>query len=219
MLNEASSLPALADFYCQRGDTWQQTIYLVQDINGLNFQNFDFQALSNDVKIDLTNVQVKLEIRKAGRYVRRITNNGIGGIITERGLIRLTLTAEQTQLLKPDKYQYELRLTLANGSQITYIKGYFRIIIDQDTLPEDILLVGSLEVCLFLTGQDFNTIRPPQTTTEHTVISGLTQTRMFFKSPNGDYYIQYIDNNGTIRYRRDNPTRYDSALVFLAPND
>lgn len=218
MLNEASSLPALADFSCQRGDTWGQTIYLLNDINGLDPQKFDFQALSNEAKIDLTNAQAKLEIRKAGRYVRRITNNGIGGITTERGMIRLTLTAEQTQLLKPDKYQYELRLTLADGSQITYIKGYFRIIIDQDALPEYVLLVGSLEACLFLTGQIFNNPRPPQNI-EAVATNGITQTRMFYKSPNGEHYIQYIDNNGTIKHRRDDPNRYTSALVFLAPSD
>lgn len=219
MLNEASSLPALADFSCQRGDTWQQPIYLVNNINGLNFQNFDFQAIPNEVKIDLTNVQAKLDIRKAGRYVRRITNNGIGGITTERGLVRLTLTAEQTQQLKPDKYQYELRLTLANGTQITYLKGFFRVIVDQDALAEDVLLVGSLEACLFLTGQDFNTVRPPIPTTETPSVVTNGQTRMFFKAPNGDYYIQFCDNQGTLRLRRDDPSRYSSAIILLAPND
>lgn len=223
MLYEASSLPALADFSSQRGDSWQQYIYLISNIEGITAANFDFQALSNDVKIDTTGIQAKMTIRKGGRFVRHITNNGIGGITTDRGRIKLSLTAEQTQLLKPDKYQYELRLVLPNGNALTYIKGYFRIVTDLDQLIENQLIVGNLEQALLLSTS--KNLAPSQNNSSSSSANqggasqGVTTTRCFFKSPSGDYYIQFVDDTGTLRLRRDDPTNYPAALVFLAPMD
>lgn len=218
MFNEANSLPALIDFTAQRGDEWQQDIYLLHNIYSAT-SPFDFPALPENAKINLNNCYAKLEIRKGGKYVRRITNNGIGGIITENGRIDLRLTAAQTQALKPDKYQYELRLTLENGQVITYIKGFFRIVIDEDLTPDAVLIVGNLESAIFLKGDaQAKFTKPP--TPENSApqpIQGLQQARLFFKAANGDYYIQYIDNQGFIRHRKDDPQRYSNAIIFLPP--
>jgi hypothetical protein len=221
MLYEASSLPAFADFSSQRGDNWQQYIYLITNTDGVTATNFDFHALPNDVKIDTVGIKAKMTIRKGGRYVCIITNNGLGGIVTDRGRIKLSLTAEQTQELKPEKYQYELRLTTPSGNTITYLKGYFRIVVDQDQLIEDQLIVGNLEKALLLsTSKNAVATKPTGGGASQTPnTEGSLLTRCFFKAPNGNFFIQYIDNNGTPRLRRDDPTRYPSTVIFLQPMD
>lgn len=218
MFNEANSLPALIDFTVQRGDEWQQNIYLINNIYNATTP-FDFVALADSAKINLHNCYAKLEIRKGGKYVRRITNNGIGGIITENGRINLKLTPEQTQALKPDKYQYELKLILENGQAITYIKGFVRCVIDEDITPDDVLIIGNLDSAIFLRGDaqaKFTKPPTPETPTPQP-ITGLQTARHFYKTANGDYYIQYIDNNGFIRHTKDDPQRYSNAIIFLPP--
>jgi hypothetical protein len=214
------NLPALVDFTCQRHDNFSQSIYLLHNPSKHISTFFDFAAIAESEKIDTTGLYAQLEIRKQGKWVKRLTNNGIGGITTDRGILTFSLSDVETQALKPDKYQYELRIIFPSGETLTYIKGFFRILIDQDTAPERVLIIGNTEGAYLLpTKQQPSVSTPPDgdgNTGGGTQIGSQT-ARLFFKTPNGRFFVQWMDNNGELQWLEDYPSRYPNTLIILPP--
>lgn len=214
------NLPALVDFTCQRHDNFSQSIYLLHNPSKHLSPFFDFAAIPESEKIDTTGLYAQLEIRKQGKYVKRLTNSGIGGIKTERGILTFSLTDTETQALKPDKYQYELRIIFADGVTLTYIKGFFRILIDQDTAPERVLIIGNKEAAYLLPTKPPPSVTNPNgenNTGGGGIQTGSTTARLFFKTPDGKFLIQWIDNDGELRWVSDDPTRYPNTIIILPP--
>lgn len=150
-----------------------------------------------------------------------MNNQNIGGLIASRGLIIINLSPVETQALKPDKYQYELKIKFPNGKDITYLKGFFRILVDQDVVVDDTLIIGNREIVYLLPHKH---IAASSTVNNSNANNGNSETtnkidtvRLFYKTPSGQYLLQYMNDKGVITWEEDSPSRYPHSLIVLPP--
>ena len=65
VLSEVNRLPALLDFSCQRSDSFEQRVYLLENPEQYTQVFFDFYAIPETEKIDTSGIAVTLNCNSA----------------------------------------------------------------------------------------------------------------------------------------------------------
>jgi len=102
----------------------------IQALRGDTFKSYEFEILIDSQKLDLTDAVVKIDIKKDACSLPALTltsvnDNGI--IITEPENGRFKII-EQIINIPAFNYQYDIQITLANGTVNTWVGGLFQVI-------------------------------------------------------------------------------------------
>lgn len=90
--------------------------------NNDTFNGVSFEVLLNNVAVDLTDADIKMQVRDSNcklvaEYKLEITDATAGKFSFKKQIISLT----------PSKYSYDIQITFANGDIKTWIKGEWKI--------------------------------------------------------------------------------------------
>jgi hypothetical protein len=203
------NIPMLADYWVQRGDSFTETIYLLHRPH-LYAPRLALGTVPAADKVDTRTLHILFRIRHRGKFVKMLTNNGVGGITCADGRFTIHLSSDATQAIKPDKYQYECILTDAAGNHTTFSKGAFRIGIDPDVSPRRPTIVGDWENAFFTEVVVAEPVAPPPN--GKPLYAGYA--KLYFASPNGSTFRAWANDDGDLLLRPETPNWEESVLVI-----
>jgi hypothetical protein len=200
------NIPMLADYQVQRGDSFTETIYLLHRPH-LYVPKLPIGTVPTQDKVDTSSLHIAFRIRHQGKFVKLLTNNGVGGITCADGKFTINLSSEVTRSIKPDKYQYECVITDKSGFKQTFSKGFFRILTDPDVSPRRPTIVGDLQNAFFTEVE--TDVTPPKLTPLN-----VGYTKLYFETPNGKFFRAWADNDGDIQLRLETPKTNESVIII-----
>lgn len=100
----------------------------LKTIRGNTFEQMPFELLQNNVPIDLTGAEIKMQLRKECNgvvYLELDQDNGITITDAVNGRFQID---EQIINIAAGNYKYDIRITFGDGTVKTWIKGDFLVI-------------------------------------------------------------------------------------------
>ena len=98
-------------------------------VSGDTFQDLFFTIMVNEQPLDLSNVQIDIWFRQQSpKGIIRLKLSTTDNTLTKSGVAGQFLIPSQIIDLKPNRYYYDIQLTLDTGKVYTYVSGYFNIL-------------------------------------------------------------------------------------------
>jgi len=89
---------------------------------GSDYSNIITVASTNGQALDLSGYSVASQIRKS--YTSSTSYNFVSSVYNAtQGRVRITLTAEQSELIPPGRYLYDLEITSPSGARRRVVEG------------------------------------------------------------------------------------------------
>lgn len=102
----------------------------IQALRGDTFKEYPFEILIDNVALNLTSAVIKMDIKKDACSLPTLTltsvsNNGITITDAVNGEFKIN---QQIISIPAGNYQYDIQITLANGTVNTWVGGLFQVI-------------------------------------------------------------------------------------------
>ena len=98
-------------------------------VSGDTFQDLFFTIMVNEQPLDLSNVQIDIWFRQQSpKGIIRLKLSTTDNTLTKSDIAGQFLIPSQIIDLKPNRYYYDIQLTLDTGKVYTYVSGYFNIL-------------------------------------------------------------------------------------------
>lgn len=102
----------------------------IQALRGDTFKEYPFEILIDNVALNLTGAVIKMDIKKdacslPALSLTSVSNNGITITDAVNGEFKIN---QQIISIPAGNYQYDIQITLANGTVNTWVGGLFQVI-------------------------------------------------------------------------------------------
>jgi len=102
----------------------------IQALRGDTFKEYPFEILINSDPLDLTDAVIKMDVKKDACGIpllslSSVMDNGITITDAVSGLFKIN---EQIINIPAGNYQYDIQITLENGTVNTWVGGLFQVI-------------------------------------------------------------------------------------------
>jgi len=102
----------------------------IQALRGDTFSEYPFQILVNSVPLDLTDAEIKIDLKKSecGIAILTLISTLNAGITITDAVNGSFVINEQIFTIPTFNYVYDIQITLADGRVKTWVGGLFQII-------------------------------------------------------------------------------------------
>ena len=90
---------------------------------GTNFYREFYLDSIDGTPLDLTGYTAKSEVRKHPQSVGAATTFSVSFVDRSNGLIRLSLSKQETTKIKPGRYVYDVKIITSSGKEYKAIEG------------------------------------------------------------------------------------------------